>query len=153
MSTVVVVTPIVIASWPMISTAVTAAIGTLGFSVVREAQALERGRRDTCARAEIELDDSEILSEAAGTNETIVIERDGVRGIFSRDERGALRLCMEGHGRSKAELRSMGEQIIGRVTQQYVYDRVVRELKERQMTIVEEEVLEDRSVRIRVRNW
>ena len=42
---------------------------------------------------------------------------------------------------------------MGRVTQQYVYNRVVNELNDRQMTIVGEEVTEDQSVKIRVRNF
>ena len=39
-----------------------------------------------------------------------------------------------------------------RVTQQFVYNRIVTELKERHMSIVEEEVSEDRTIHIRVRN-
>jgi hypothetical protein len=82
----------------------------------------------------------------------MVVEKDGVRAVFSRGARGALRVCMEGEGYSKAELRRIGEELIGRVTQQYVYHRLVTELKERNMTIVDEEMAEDRTVKIRVRN-
>ena len=60
---------------------------------------------------------------------------------------------MEGAGHSKAELRRIGEELINRVTQQYVYHRVVTELKERNLAIVDEEVDQDRTIRIRVRNW
>jgi hypothetical protein len=60
---------------------------------------------------------------------------------------------MEGHGCSKAELKRLGEELIGRVTQQYVYHKVVTELKQRNMAIVNEEVTADRTVKIRVRNW
>jgi hypothetical protein len=42
--------------------------------------------------------------------------------------------------------------LIGRVTQQYAYHRIVTELKERNMVVLQEEVAEDKSVRIRVRN-
>ena len=76
-----------------------------------------------------------------------------MRAIFSRDARGALKVCVEGHGHSKAELRKIGEELIGRVTQQYVYHRVVTELANRNMAIVNEEMSEDRTVKIRVRNW
>jgi hypothetical protein len=85
--------------------------------------------------------------------EELVVEREGVQVIFSRDARGALRLCVEGEGHSKQELRQIGQEVLDRVTQQYVYHRVVTELKERHMTIVDEEVSEDRTVRIRVRSW
>ena len=153
MSTVVVVTPVIIASWPVISAAVTAAVGSMGFAVARAAAAESERLEQTRSRTEIDVEDSEILQAAAGTEQEIVVEREGVRAIFSRDARGALKVCMEGEGYSKAELRQIGEELIGRVTQQYVYDRVVTELQERNMAIVDEEVAEDRTVKIRVRNW
>lgn len=152
MSTVMVITPLVIASWPAITAAVAAAVGTIGFAAMRE---LDRDTEPTSAanRAEIEVEDSEVLADAGGTAEEIVVERDGVVARFSRDARGALRVCVEGRGHSKSELKRIGEELIGRVTQQYVYHRVVTELKQRNMAIVDEQVDEDRTVRIRVRNW
>ena len=152
MSTIVILTPVIIANWPVITAAVTAAVGTMGFAAVRDA-ASQAQATATKTRAEIEVEDAEILQEAAGTCEELVVEREGVRAIFRRDARGALRVCIEGEGHSKAELRRLGEELVGRVTQQYVYHRVVSELKERKMAIVDEEVAEDRTVKIRVRNW
>lgn len=152
MSTVLVVTPIVIASWPAITAAVTAAVGTLGFTALREQEAnLEES--SSTNRAEIEVEDSEVLQEAGGSGEEIVVERDGIVARFSRDARGALKVCVEGRGHSKSELRRIGEELVGRVTQQYVYHRVVTELKQRNLAIVDEQVEEDRTVKIRVRNW
>jgi hypothetical protein len=151
MSAVVVVTPLVIASWPVITAAVTAAISTMGFSL---AQGLDQARRTnlTKAKAEIEVEDSEILAETTGLREEIVVDREGVRAVFSRDERGALKVCLEGEGYSKGQLKAIGEELIGRVTQQFVYHRVMTELKERRMNVVDEEMTEDRTIKIRVRN-
>jgi hypothetical protein len=98
------------------------------------------------------VENSEILAASVGTDEEIVVEKEGLRAVFSRDARGSLRVCVEGHGHSKAELRRIGQELIDRVTQQYVYHRIVSELKERHMTIVDEEVKEDRTVKIRIRN-
>ena len=152
MSTVVVLTPIVIAGWPVIAGAVTAAIGSMGFSFAGSGgEVVERASTVPKTRVEVELEESEILQDAM-SNEKIIVERDGMRAIFSRDERGALKLCMEGEGHSKAELKRVGEELINRVTQQYVYHKVVSELKQRNMTIVDEEVSADRTVKIRVRN-
>jgi hypothetical protein len=153
MSAVVVVTPLVIASWPVITAAISAAIGTMGFSVVQQGERVQESNRlRTKTRAEIDVEDSEILAESAGMHEEIVVERDGLRAVFSRDERGALKLCMEGEGFSKSQLREIGEELIGRVTQQFVYHRVMTELKERRMNVVDEEMTEDRTIKIRVRN-
>ena len=152
MSTVMVIAPLVIANWSAISAAVVGAVGVLGFSTVNEAVESSRRVLET-NRAEIELEESEILEGTGGSGEQIIVQRDDVRAIFTRDARGALKVCVEGHGRSKAELKQIGEELIGRVTQQYVYHRVVTELANRNMAIVGEEVTEDRTVKIRVRNW
>jgi hypothetical protein len=152
MSTVLVIAPLVIANWSVISAAVMGAIGTVGFSLVQETLHHENAERGT-NRAEIELEESEILESAGGSGEQLVVERDGVRALFCRDERGALKVCVEGKGYSKGQLKQIGEELIGRVTQQYVYHRVVSELGERNMTVVSEEVTADKTVKIRVRNW
>lgn len=152
MSTVLVVTPLIVAGWPILSAAITAAVGTMGFAAAQNAGPRVRQIADAKSRAEIEVDDSEILAGSAGTGEQMVVERDGIRAVFSRDARGALKLCVEGHGHSKAELKRVGEALVGRVTQQYAYHRVVSELKERQMTILDERVGEDQAIHIRVRN-
>jgi hypothetical protein len=153
MSTVLVVTPLVIAGWPILTAAISAAVGTLGFAVAQhDAGPQRRQIRDAKNRAEIEVEDSEILAGTGGTGEEMVVERDGIRAVFSRDSRGALKLCLEGHELSKAELRRLGEELIGRVTQQYAYHRVISELKDRRMNIVDERVGEDQTIKIRVRN-
>lgn len=152
MSTVMIVAPIVIANWSAISAAVVGAVGVLGFSTVNGAVSAAT-RVKEANRAEIELEESEILEGTGGSGEEIVVQKDGVRAIFTRDARGALKVCVEGHGLSKSELHKIGEELIGRVTQQYVYHRVVTELANRNMAIVGEEVSEDRTVKIRVRNW
>jgi hypothetical protein len=153
MCTVMVVTPLIIANWPAIVAAVTAAVGTMGFAVASEQERTRQPIDDGIIRAEIEIEGAEILAEAGGSGEELVVERDGIRAVFSRDGRGALRVFIEGRGCSKAELKRHGEELIGRATQQYVYHRVVTELKQRNMAIVNEEVTADRTVKIRVRNW
>jgi Protein of unknown function (DUF1257) len=153
MSTVIVVAvPLVIAAWPTLTAAISAAVGTLGFAVTQKAAPQARQVRDAVNRAEIEVEDSEILEGTGATGEEMVVERDGIRAVFSRDARGSLKLCVEGRDLSKSELKQLGEDLIGRVTQQYVYHRLVSELKERDMNIVEEHMSEDQTIKIRVRH-
>lgn len=152
MSSVLVVTPLVVAAWPTLAAAISAAVGTLGFAVAQKAGPQARQVRDTVNRAEIEVADSEILEGTGATGEELVVEREGIRAVFSRDARGALKLCMEGRGLSKSQLKQLGEDLIGRVTQQYVYHRLVSELKERDMIITEEHLTEDQTIKIRVRH-
>ncbi|MCC7083401.1 MAG: hypothetical protein IT427_00160 [Pirellulales bacterium] len=138
----------------MIAAAISAAIASMGFTTVEEAVSASRTTSVVTNEKEtIEVENSEILAGGEGLNEQTIVEKDGIRATFSRDARGALRVCMEGRGLSKQQLRELGEELIGRVTQQFVYHRIVTELKEKNMAIVGEEVTADRVVRLRVRNW
>jgi hypothetical protein len=151
MSAVAVVTPIVIANWPLITAAVTAAIGSMGFTAL-EAAGSVRGRPRSANRAEVELEDSAVL-EGAPQGEQMVVQRpDGVRATISRDARGGLKVCVEGDHLSKSELRQIGEEMAGRITQQYVYNKLMTELQERNVAVVDQEVAADQTIRIRVRN-
>jgi hypothetical protein len=153
MSCVLVAAPVIIANWPIITAAVTAAVASMGFNVVSAASAEARtGTRATEKNSvKIDVDESEILQNAVA-GEEIVVEKGGIRAVFSRDGRGRLQVCIDGEGMSKSALRDLGQELVDRVTQQYVYHRVVTELKDRKMAIVDEEVTQDRTVKIKVRN-
>ena len=97
MSTVIVLTPIIIANWAAIAAAVAAAVKLEGFIPVQAAN-FEESRVAETAREEIEVDNSEILETAAGRGEQIVVEREGLRAVFTRDARGALRRLHGGPG-------------------------------------------------------
>ena len=152
MSSCIIVTPLIIAGWPVINAAVTAAVGSMGFSIIPLTPVDQQAQQKSRTRAEIDVDDSEVLSETGSVGGEMVVERDGIRATFTRDARGALKLCVEGDGHSKSELKKIGEDLIGRVTQQYAYHKIVTELQQRNMTIVDEEVSANRTVKIRVRN-
>lgn len=152
MSTVVVVAPIVIAAWPAITAAVVGAVGALGYAIVQD-ETKQKSSTQVKNKAEVTIDDSEILAGTEGLSEQLVVEKAGVRAVFTRDARGALKVCVEGHGHTKSQLKQMGEELVGRITQQFVYHRLVTDLKERNMPIVQEEVAADKTIKIRVRNW
>ncbi len=151
MSAIIVLAPLIIGNWALISAAITAAVGTLGYAAARsETHAHEE--TETTNREEIVLDNTDILASRTGVEEKITVQREGINATFSRDARGNLKVCLEGPY-TKSELRRIGQELIDRVTQQYVYNRIVTELKKRKMSIVSEEVAEDRTVKIHVRNW
>lgn len=153
MSTVLVVAPIVVANWSVITAAVSAAIATTGFTAIQNSVTDLRSPGKTKTRETIEVDNSEVLNDSFGTDESIIVQRDGITATFKRDSSGALQLCMEGKHVTKSQLRAIGEELLGRVTQQYAYHRIVSELKNRGLTIVHEDMTESESVKIRVRNW
>jgi hypothetical protein len=152
MGAIIVITPLIIAGWPAITAAVTAAVGSLGFTLAQGGGAPLTARADATTRCEVDVEDSEILEASAGSGEELVVEKEGIRAVFSRDARGALKLSLEGKNMTKGQLKQLGDELVGRVTQQYAYHRIVSELKGRNMAIVDEEVQADRTVKIRVRS-
>lgn len=150
MSSIVVFTPVIVASWPAISAAVTAVSGSLGYALARTVRGTVRVKNTV--RAELDLPACEALTIEASHECPLVIEGHGVRAEFARVSPGVVRVCLEGAGHSRSELHELGEELLAAVTQQCVYHHIVAELKARRMTIVDEEVTADRAVRIRIRN-
>jgi hypothetical protein len=153
MSAVCILTPIVIATWPSFSAAVLAAAASLGYEVVSQPKRETASRSRAAASVRLEIDRSEVVTDALGRDQAISVARDGVTVKFARDMRGKASLCVTGAGRTEEELRALGESLSQSVVQQYVYRKLMDEMRERGFNVVEEEVSEDHSIRIKVRHW
>jgi len=155
MSVVCVLAPVVIASWPTFSAAVVAAAASLGYSAVdsRLEQKRSLGSKTAASSVHLEIAQSEIVTDSLGRGEKVSVARDGVVVTFSRDPRGKAALHVEGAGREEAGLRTLGEELGRRVVQAYVYQRLKDEMASRNFVLVEEEIHEDASIRLRVRHW
>ena len=151
MSVVCILAPVVVAGWPVFSAAVAAAATSLGYTVVESGAAKAIGK--TKRKVALEIANSEVVTGSLGRDQQIVVQRDGVTVIFSRDERGRAALCVTGEGFSDEQLRAYGEELSRAVVQNYVYARVKEEMRKREFVVVEEETNEDRSIRIKVRHW
>jgi hypothetical protein len=155
MSAVCILAPVVIAAWPAFSAAVVAAAASLGYQVVSTinepmAVADDRGKTNT---VQLEIERSEVVTSQLGREQRMVVTRNGVTVTFSRDARGKAALCVTGSGQSKEELRAIGEELSKSVVQQYVYQKLMDEMRKRGFNVVEEEVNEDSSIRLKVRHW
>ena len=102
---------------------------------------------------EIELAESQVSAENVATGKEIVLVKDGVEIRVGRDARGRCTVCAKGKGKTKAELKTIAEEFTEKMTQCFVYNRVVSELKNKDFQVVNEEVMEDQTVRINVRRW
>ncbi len=147
MSAVVVLAPIVIASWPVLASAVVAAAASAGF---RRIQKQESGKRAASTTVDLEMENAEVVADSMSPDEKIVVEREGVRVIFSRDARGRFRTCVEGE-LSKDQLRAVGEELSGLVIQQYVYRQLSQELARSGFSTLTEDKAADGSIRLHVR--
>ena len=155
MSAIIILTPVVIASWPAIAAAVTGAASAVGLMVggivkesVKEAVKEEAGQQ-----VEVELTDSEVLAKDLACEKEIVLTKGDIELRVSRDERGRCKVCAKGKGHSKAELKQLAEQFVQKMTQCFIYKRVASELKNKGFQMVNEEVMKDETIRIHVRKW
>jgi hypothetical protein len=156
MSCVCILTPVVIAAWPAFSATVVAAATSLGYQLANEAAGAKRFsavEQTESNRVQLEIENSEVVTNQLGREQKIAVTRDGVTITFSRDARGKASLCVAGDGRSQEELRAIGEELSQAVVQQYVYQKLMDEMRARGFNVVEEETNQDRSIRLKVRHW
>jgi hypothetical protein len=156
MSCVCILTPVVIASWPAFSAAVAAAATSLGYTIVEEGiKQYQTGNVNQTGerKVNLEIEQSEIVTNQLGRDQRIQVQRGGVTVTFSRDARGKAAICVTGPGHSDEELRTIGGELSQRVVQKYVHRRLMDEIQARQFVIVEEEVDENNAIRLKVRHW
>lgn len=154
MSAIIVLTPVIIANWPVIAAAVAGAASAMGLLVKESiSQAVEEKQSNVERNVEVELSDSKVLMESMATDQEIVLTKGDIELCVKRDQRGRCSVCAKGTGHSEAELKQIAEEFTGKLTQCFVYDKVMRELKNKEFQVVNEEVMEDESIRIHVRRW
>lgn len=156
MSAVAVLTPVIVAAWPALSAAAVAAAAQLGFTVVDETLQEDRNHsaRKTGSRTvQLEVPNSEIVTGTLGRDQQIRLQRNGCTAVFARDARGHATFCVSGEGHTEDELRALGEELGGRLVQQYTLQKLKTELAVRGMDLVAETVDENQAIRLTVRHW
>jgi len=154
MSTIIIITPIIIGGWPIITAAVAAAAAGLGLTVKESLQEVcQESHVDTNQAVEVELENSEVLAAQVASGKELVLTKDDITPRVSRDARGRCRVCAEGKGHTKAELKQIAEEFSQKLTQCFVYHRTVSELKNKNFQMINEEITEDGTIRVQVRRW
>ena len=149
MSAVCVLPQLVISAWPAIAAAITGAAAAMGFSA---AQAGAKAEEETHERSvETEIENSEVVAEGMARGERMILHKGAIRIEFGCDERARCTVCVTGEGHSDRELRKIGEEVAGRVVQQFTYHKLLSELKNRNYQVADEQVLADQSIKLRIR--
>jgi hypothetical protein len=147
--------PAVITSWPAITAAVAGAALALGLSVKKTAQeelAASVETAEAANTAEVEVAQGEGLENMV-TKEEIVLRKGAIEFRVKRDARGRCAVCVSGRGQTKAQLQALADEFTHKMTQCFVYNRVMTELKAKGFQVMNEERMEDDSLRIHVRRW
>ncbi len=156
MSCVCILTPVVIAAWPAFSAAVVAAATSLGYTIVDEGVKQMQSEKTALTserEVNLEIEQSEIVTNQLGRQQCIRVTRGTVTVTFSRDARGKASVCVSGAGHTDDELRAIGQELSQRVVQKYVHQRLLEEIRARKFNVVEEEVDENNAIRLKVRHW
>ena len=156
MSCAFVIVPAVMASWPVLLPILTAAASACGFVAAAHTERALRSvgqRRAGTRREEVEvpLHQSEVLGEAMRRDTTFTAAKGGVTIQVTKDVRGQLKVCASGEGIPKQQLQEEAQSLTNRIVQQYAYHKVMTDLKERGFRVLDEQVTDDRRIRLRVR--
>jgi translation initiation factor 1 (eIF-1/SUI1) len=152
MSTVLILAPVIIANWPAITAAAVAAAAATGLVAKDTAKGILKEEQQV-EHAEMELAGSNVISQNIATEKELVFTSGTVEIKVKKDNRGRCVVCAEGVGQSKAQLRQIAENFCNKLTQHFVYNKVMTELRQKGFQIVNQETMNDEAVRIHVRRW
>jgi hypothetical protein len=102
---------------------------------------------------ELEIKNSEVVAEGLDEEEELQFKKDTVTITFRKDERRRLSVCVSGVTKTEEELRQLGNQFAQGLVQQYVYQKIKRELQRRKFTVAQEETTPENVIRLTVRHW
>jgi hypothetical protein len=147
LSVVFIVAPAVVASWPILCGAIAGAAAALGYKAL-DCGSLQNLETDTSV--EVSLEGSEVIADTMKRESEFVITKGDVTARFQRAADGRCTVHVSGQNMTNQELSTVGRELIGRVTQQYAYNRVVSEMKKQGFTITSEEIAADQTIRVNV---
>lgn len=153
MSGICILTPLVVASWPAITSAVLAAAAALGYTVKKTAETEKVPIEVVFKEVELTVKNTEAIGEGLRAEEALTFEKEGIILKFRKTSKGKCNVCVSSKGFSNEELTRKGNEFAQKVVQQYVYNKVVSELKGKGFALVNDEVQEDKSIKIMVRRW
>ncbi|OGL47333.1 MAG: hypothetical protein A2161_02955 [Candidatus Schekmanbacteria bacterium RBG_13_48_7] len=148
MSVIFLVTPVLAASWPVFCSAAGAAAASLGFKLLKNVNVTEQLKT-----IELEVENSNVLTDQVKADNELMFGKDDLKIRIYKDARGQCSIHVMGSGRSDEELRAEGTKLINKIKQQYAYQKVVQELKNRGFSITNEEISEQGRIKIQLRKF
>lgn len=157
-----------VAAWPVVSSIAAAAATALGYRIASVTSAKERVAAEAAAeasaevlaaeskatvKATIEVRNWESIARTMPRDTSFSIVKEDLRLVFARSPRDGFEIQAYSESLSKDELHEAAKEVVNRIVQQYVYQQLMEELKERGFTVAEEEVDTDRRIRLKIRKW
>jgi hypothetical protein len=152
LSVVFIVAPAVVVGWPVLTGAIAAAAGALGYKALNAGNRISE-EESAESWVDIPMEGSQVVAEAMSRGSEFVITKGDVTATFRRAADGRCTVHVAGGNKSEAELSAIGKELLGRVTQQYAYNKTITELKKQGFTVTHEEVAADQTIRINVSKY
>jgi hypothetical protein len=131
---------------------IAAAAGALGYTALNTGQQLDT-EESVDSWVEISMKGSEVIADAMQRESEFTVRKGDVTATFRREPDGRCLVHVAGMNKTDAELNAIGEELLGRVTQQYAYNKVVSEMKSKGFAVTAEEVTSDNTIRIKVSKY
>jgi hypothetical protein len=158
-----VIAPILGWSWPALTPFAIAAAAGLGYKQLTrtDESGWLRGKltkeMENLRIVSVPVDEliADVVGEEVGRDERLIFERDDSRLIFKRDPRGKFFIDVLGPKDIPAKtLREEAETFAQELVQEFVYNRVMREMEERGINITEETVDDETGdIVLEARRW
>ena len=158
----IVIAPILGWSWVMLSPLIMTAAGALGYSALSGKKMndwLQKELNESLVnfkKVKISLDDivADVVAEEIGREERIDFRKNDIVITFRKDAQGKFFVEVTGpRMKTSRELLIMGDEFAHNIVQQFAHHKVARELDQRGVHIVGEEVNENGDIVLHTRKW
>ncbi|MCX7920173.1 MAG: hypothetical protein N3A72_11330 [bacterium] len=148
-----VIVPAIATTWPALLPILLAVTGAMGYGLLHERKFVRRDLKNKGITVELELPNTEVVGESLGTETQMQVAKNDVVITFRVDHRGKCNITVWGQNKLAQELREIGTEISQKIIQQFVYNKVTRELPTKGLTVVSEQRTEQDSIQLTVRRW
>jgi len=151
MSVVFLIVPAVQVGWPFLCAAAATAAAQLGYTALKGTVEVQQRQVDQGVALEIE--NSQVLTDQIRPDEEMMFAKGGITLHIYKESLSQCAMHVTGDGRSAADLRREVTAFVNRIKQQFAYQRVTQELKQRGFSITGETVTEEGRIRIQLRKF
>ena len=157
-----VIAPIVGWSWIMISPLIMASAGALGYKVLTGRKLNNWLQKElhnelrNYRRVELPLDEvlTDVVAEEIGREERLDFTKNDMLLTFRKNALGKFQVTITGpKSMTTMKLKQEGDEFARMLIQQFSHSRIAKELDQRGVHIVGEEITEDGDIILRTRKW
>jgi len=156
MSCIIILAPIVLASWPALVASAAAAAAAYGFKMIdqkdkgiTQSDIKQKGGISQKMQVEVELEESELLADKLKNSKTFSLVKDDSSITFFVNKRNKFAMHVSSKNKTYTELREIGKQLYNKIKQQYAYTKLITELKKKGYNIAQEERTSQGNIRIK----